>query len=303
MCRWADLATFWLRPLARRIHETLLGERYLQSDETPVEFLEPGHGQTKTGYLWTLHRPGGDVFYQWHPGRGQTCLKELLGDFTGILQCDGYAAYPAHAAKHPGVTLAACWAHVRRKFFEALQTGQSLAAGPLKAIGELYAVEKELRDTRAGPVERAAVRQRDSAPILETLRHDLSRLRGHAFVLPKSPLGRAIDYTLGLWPKLEIFLRHGEVEIDNNGIENAIRPTAVGKRNWLFVGGEDTGERGAVIYTLIESSKRRGHEPYAYLKDVLERLPGMKNTDDLDVLLPANWRPVGEPALPLLAAS
>ena len=303
MCRWTDLAVFWLRPLAHRIQQQLLKQDYLQGDETPVEFLEPGHGQTKTGYLWALQRPGGDVFYQWHPGRGQTCLKELLGDFTGILQCDGYAAYPAHAAKHPGVMLAACWAHVRRKFFEALQTGQSLAAGPLKAIGELYAVEKELRDTRAGPVERVAVRQHASAPILEALRHDLLRLRSHGSVLPKSPLGRAIDYTLGLWPKLEIFLRHGEVEIDNNGIENAIRPTAVGKKNWLFVGGEDTGERGAVIYTLIESAKRRGHEPYAYLKDVLERLPGMKNTDDLDDLLPANWRPASESAVPLPAAS
>jgi len=302
LCRWTELATFWLRPLAQRIQQGLLASGYLQGDETPVEFLEPGHGQTKTGYLWTLHRPGGDVFYQWHPGRGQACLNDLLGDFSGILQCDGYAAYPAHAASRSGITLAACWAHVRRKFFDALQTGQSLAAGPLQAIAGLYALEKELRNARAGPADRAAVRQRDSAPILEALRTELLRLRAHASVLPKSPLGRAIDYTLGLWPKLEIFLRHGEVEIDNNGIENAIRPTAVGKKNWLFVGGEDTGERSAVLYTLIESAKRRGHEPYAYLKDVLERLPGMKNTD-LDSLLPANWRPAGQAVERLPAAS
>src|SRR5690606_25639864 len=138
------------------------------------------------------------------------------------------------------------------------------------------AIETELRHARAGPYDRATARKQSSAPILEGLRHDLVRLRGHASITPRSPLGRAIDYALGLWPKLEVFLQHGEVEIDNNGIENAIRPTAVGKKNWLFVGGEDTGERSAVIYTLIESAKRHGHEPYAYLRDLLERLPGMK---------------------------
>jgi transposase len=108
-------------------------------------------------------------------------------------------------------------------------------------------------------------------------------------VLPKSPLGRAIDYTLGLWPRLEVFLRHGEVEADTNLAENAIRPTAVGKRNWLFVGGGDTGDRSAVIYTLIESARRHGHEPYAYLEDLLERLPGMK-AGELDALLPSNCK-------------
>ena len=124
------------------------------------------------------------------------------------------------------------------------------------------------------------------------------RLRGHPSVTPKNPMGRAIDYTLGLWPKLEIFLRHGEVEIDNNATENAIRPTAVGKKNWLFVGGEDTGERSAVTYTLIESAKRHGHEPYAYFKDVLERLPSLK-TSGIESLLPANWQPAGQATVPL----
>lgn len=222
----------------------------------------------------------------------------MLGRFTGILQCDGYAAYQSHAGKHPGIELAACWAHVRRKFHEALQIGQTLAAGPLKAIGDLYAIETELRHARAGPAQRAAVRTRSSVPVLEALRHDLLRLRAHAAVTPKSPLGRAIDYTLGLWPKLEVFLRHGQVEIDNNGIENAIRPTAVGKKNWLFLGGEETGDRSAVIYTLIESAKRHGHEPYAYLKDVLERLPSLK-VSGIGPLLPANWQPAEQATVSL----
>ena len=195
---------------------------------------------------------------------------------------------------------AGCWAHVRRKFHEALQVGQPLAAGPLQTIARLYLIEKELRETRAGPGERLEIRSQRAAPLLQTFRQDLVRLRGQASVLPKSPLGRAIDYTLGLWPKLEVFLRHGQVEIDNNPIENAIRPTAVGKKNWLFVGGEDTGGRSAILYTLIESAKRHGHEPHAYQKAVLERLPATRITG-LDILLPANWQPGAACSMTLLA--
>jgi len=301
LCRWAELAAFWLQPLHQRIHAGLLAGAYLQADETPVRYLAPGTGKTGQGYLWTLHRPGGDVFYQWHASRSGSCLEELLGSFRGIVQCDGYRAYEAHAAKGRDIILAACWAHARRKFHEALQTGQAAAAVPLKAIAGLYAIEGQLRQARAGPMERAIVRQRDSAPILETLRHDLARLRAEPCVLPKSPLGRAIDYTLALWPKLEVFLLQGEVEIDNNPVENAIRPTAVGKKNWLFVGGEDTGGRSAILYTLIESARRHGHEPYAYLKDVLERLPST-TTAGLDELLPCNWKPAEQNAAVTLAA-
>lgn len=134
----------------------------------------------------------------------------------------------------------------------------------------------------------------------EALRLDLLQLRAHPTVLQKSPLGKAIDYSLGQWPKLELFLRHGEVEIYNNPIENAIRPTAIGKKNWLFIGGEDTGERSAILFTLIESAKRHGHEPYTYLKDILERLPGMKNTE-VEALLPSNWQPANGVAVPMLA--
>jgi transposase len=302
MCRWAELAAFWLKPLYQRIHHGLLEAGYLQADETPVRYLAPGTGKTGMGYLWTLHRPGGDVLFQWHASRGSACLEDLLGGFRGILQCDGYSAYGTHAARNPGITLAACWAHARRKFHDALHTGQKLAAGPLKAIAMLYGIEKELRQSRAGPEERAAIRQRDSAGILEALRHDLIKLRGHPSVTPKSPLGRAIHYALGLWPRLEVFLRYGEVEADTNLAENAIRPTAVGKKNWMFVGGEDMGERTAVIYTIIESAKRHGHEPYAYLKDLLERLPGMK-AGELDALLPANWKPVGQAMAPAQMAA
>lgn len=297
LCRWAELVAFWLQPLYRRIHEELVSGTYLQADETPVKYLAPGTGRTGQGYLWTLYRPGGgDVLYQWHASRGSACLDDLLGSFRGILQSDGYQAYNVHASKRPSITQAACWAHVRRKFHEALQTGQQLAAGPLKAIARLYLIEKDLRQSRAGPEQRALIRQRDSQPIIEILREDLLRLRTNASVLPKSPLGRAINYALTLWPKLGAFLQYGEVEIDTNLTENAIRPTAVGKKNWLFVGGEGNGQTSAIIYTLLESAKRHGHEPYAYLRDVLERLPALK-LSKIDQLLPRNWKPAGEPAI------
>jgi transposase len=136
--------------------------------------------------------------------------------------------------------------------------------------------------------------------LIETLRLDLLQLRAQAAVLPKSPLGKAIDYTLGQWEKLQLFFHHGQIEIDNNGIENSIRPTAIGKKNWLFIGGEDTGERSAILYTLIESDKRHGHEPYTYLKDILERLPGMKS-NEVETLLPSNWQPAEEIPVPRLA--
>jgi len=297
LCRWAGLAAFWLQPLYQRIHRDLLAGSYLQADETPVKYLAPGTGKAGQGYLWTTHRPGGgDVFYQWHASRGSACLDDLLGGFTGILQSDGYQVYNTHAAKRPGITQAACWAHVRRKFHEALQTGQHSAAGPLKAIGRLYLIEKDLRQSRAGPEQRALIRRRDSRAIVKILHHDLLRLRADASVLPKSPLGRAIDYALALWSKLETFIDHGEVEIDANLTENAIRPTAVGKKNWLFVGGEGTGQTSAILYTMIESARRHGHEPYAYLRDVLERLPAMKQSE-VGLLLPRNWKPAGEPGI------
>ena len=142
------------------------------------------------------------------------------------------------------------------------------------------------------------MRQQQSAPVLEILKSELLTLRQRPEVLPKGKLGRAIDYTLALWDRLILFVRHGEIEIDNNLIENAIRPTAVGKKNWLFIGGETTGQRAAVIYTLVECAKRHGHDPEVYLADILTRLPGLTNQDDLSILLPSNW----QPAAPIAAA-
>jgi hypothetical protein len=306
LCHWDKVVADTLEPLYKLTHRGLLDSGNLQADETPVKYLDPGRGKTATGYLWVIHAPRaglkGDILYQWHTSRKAACLDELLGNYRGRLQTDAYAGYPAWAAGKDGLDLSNCWAHARREFHEALKIGQRLAAGPIAAIQKIYRIETALRERNATADERATVRQQQSAPVLEILKGELLELRQHPQVLPKGKLCGAINYTLKIWDRLMLFLVHGEIEIDNNLIENGIRPTAVGKKNWLFMGSETTGQRAAIIYTMVECAKRHGHDPEVWLADVLERLPAMTNQDDLSVLLPANWQPAAAAAASTVAA-
>jgi transposase len=279
LARWVALAADWLKPIYEQIRTGVMAGGYVQVDETPVNYLDPGNGRTRQGYLWTGSRPKGDVFFRWETSRATACLDRVIpANFTGTLQCDGYAAYRAFANGRPQtIELAGCWAHVRRKFYEAIETSPKTAGWIVRQIQHLYQVEAGLRGQRAGPRLRAAVRSHQSRPIVERLQRALTKLKTSGRHLPQSPLAGAIEYSLGLWSTLTVYLADGRVEIDNNLVENAIRPTAIGKKNWLFVGDADAGERSAIIYTLIESCRRRGLDPYAYLKDVLTRLPHMTN--------------------------
>jgi transposase len=289
LTRWVELAAQWLKPIYEQIRTGVMGGGYVQVDETPVDYLEPGNGKTKQGYLWTCSRPGGDVFYRWETSRAAACLDNVIPvDFKGKLQCDGYAAYRAFANGRHGIELAGCWAHVRRKFFEAREQSPKLAGWLLGQIQYLYRVEARLREHRAGPQLRAAVRASESRPVVARLQRALIRLQSSGRHLPQSLLGSAMDYALGQWRTLDVYLDDGRVEIDNNLVENAIRPTALGKKNWLFMGDADAGERGAIIYTVIESCRRRCLDPYAYLKDVLTRLPNMTN-HQIHEVTPAAW--------------
>ena len=290
LARWVELAADWLRPIYEHIRTGVLGGGYVQIDETPVRYLAPGNGQTKQGYLWTAHRPRGDVVYRWETTRAAACLENIVPiDFTGTIQCDGYAGYGAFANRRPSaITLAGCWAHVRRKFYDALEQTPRTAGWFLRQIQHLYRVEAPLRQHRAGPRLREATRAHQSRPIVERIKKALVLLKASHRHLPQSLLGQAIDYALGQWPTLEIFLRDGRVEIDNNLVENAIRPTAIGKKNWLFVGAAGAGERSAIIYTLIESCRRREIDPWAYLRDVLTRLPHLTNWQ-IQQVTPEAW--------------
>ena len=176
-----------------------------------------------------------------------------------------------------GIVLSGCWAHVRRKVVAAFEQGEHRVrnAWLLHQMGLLYAVEKGLRESRAGPAQREAVRAWQSRPIVARLRKAIEKTQSE--VLPRSLTGEAVQYALGQWDGLEVFLSDGRVEIDNNLVENAIRPTAVGRKNWLFIGAAEAGWRSAVIYSILQSCKTYGVEPYAYLKDVLGRLPSMTN--------------------------
>jgi len=289
LARWVELCADWLRPIYEQIRTGVMGGGYVQVDETPVAYLAPGHGQTKQGYLWTCHQPGGDVFYRWETSRAADCLENLLGhDFKGTLQCDGYSAYPAFAHRTNGVELSGCWAHVRRKFHEALEQTPGRAGWIVRQIQHLYRIESVLRETKAGPKLRQAVRSHQSRPILERLRQALLLFKTGRLHLPQSLLGQAVDYALGQWSTLEVYLRDGRIEIDNNLVENAIRPTAIGKKNWLFIGEAGAGQRGAIIYTIIESCRRRNLDPFTYLRDVLTRLPHLTN-HQISKVTPAAW--------------
>ena len=207
----------------------------------------------------------------------------MLAEFGATLVSDDYAGY--HALHRRGVTAALCWAHARRKLFEAHRDTVSEIAGQAVAlIAKLYEIEREARDL--APRERQLLRQQRSLPVVEALHTWLVAKRQ---ALAKADVtAKAIDYSLSNWTALIRFLDDGEVPIDNNAAENAIRPLAVGRKNWLFVGSQQAGERAGNILSLIESAKLNGHDPWAYLKDVFERLPTLKNRD-LAQLLPHNW--------------
>jgi transposase len=290
LARWVELASEWLKPIYEQIRTGVLAGGYVQMDETPIEYLEPGNGQTKQGYFWTAHRPGGEGFYHWETSRAAACLDNIIPEnFSGKVQCDGYSGYRAFAnARKGAVELAGCWAHVRRKFYEALEQSPRVAGWLVRQIQQLYRIEEQLRQQRAGPRLRQTVRASQSRPIVQRLQRAVIRLKGSGRYLPQSLLGQAMDYTLGQWPTLEVYLQDGRVELDNNLVENAIRPTAVGKKNWLFIGDAGAGQRSAIIYTVIESCRRRALDPLSYLRDVLSRLPNMTN-HQIPEVLPAAW--------------
>jgi hypothetical protein len=301
MAQWMGLAADWLQRVYRQMrHETLAAD-YVMVDETPIEYLAPGHGETKLGYLWTCARPGGDTIFHWNTSRSAECLEQVFpGGWQGTLQCDGYSAYRAFANRRRGmITLAGCWAHARRALLEGRESAPRICGWLLNLIAHLYRIEAELRSNRAGPKLRNAVRASQSAPILRRLHAALLKLQ-HRY-LPQSAFRKGINYVLEHWPELTRFTENGRIEIDNNRVENAIRPTAVGKKNWLFIGAADAGDRGAILYTIVESCRQRGINPFEYLRDVLERLPKMQ-TSQIAEVTPGAWSKARQKAQLLRAA-
>jgi len=278
-CRWVELAAWWFEPIYKEMIRQQSTRAYLQIDETPVPYLSPGTGKCPLGYFWIAAEPGDDVTYHWHPGRGAKYLSAIIDEnFEGTLQCDGYKAYPCFQKQRAGpLKLAGCWAHVRRKFYEGLARAPTAAGWILRQIALLYLIERRLREQGASASLRAVVRQHESAPILSRIKKALFLLKPR--FLPQNDLGKAVAYALNNWTDLGVFLHNGAVEIDNNLIENAVRPTKLGAKNWLFIGSEGSGKTSAIIFTLVESAKRHGLEPHAYLRELLHRLPQTNNQE------------------------
>ncbi len=299
LCDWTLLASDWLAIIYREIQYEHWRCPYRQIDETPIRYLEPGNGKTKNGYLWTSNIPGGSVFFHWHKGRDTSGIDELfekpIPDLTDkarkelqrIIQCDGYSAYPAWIKDKPWIKLMGCHSHMRRKFFEATEQSPRLVAWILRQIAHLYHIEETLRQAKAGPAHRQAVRGSQSRMIHRRL-HKAITLLSKRRILPKSKLGKAITYALRQWPQLELYLEDGRVEICNNLVENAIRPTKLGAKNWLFIGNVESGKKCAILYTIVENCRRLGINTREYLEDVLTRLPAMKASEAAS-LTPANW--------------
>jgi len=293
MVVWTRHCVLLLEAIVLCIKKEVQASPYVQVDETPVRYMDPENpGRCSQGYLWTALVPKRCVLYEWHASRAAACLESLLGaDYTGKVQCDGYSAYPAFA-RNKEIILIGCMAHLRRGFFEAREQAPSIAGWILNQIGILYGWEEDLRQSRAGPALREARRASQSRMVMKRLGCSLKKLQSR--YLPRSPMGEAISYALNQWDAVSRFLDHGEAEIDDNLVENAIRPTAIGKKNWLFFGSEEAGVRNAAVYTLIQNCRMHGVEPTAYLKDVLERLPTMTNHQVAE-LTPLNWKAARQP--------
>jgi transposase len=296
MVDWTEQMATWLQPIYRQMIVEARARHYLQADETPICYLDrETPGRSRQGYFWVYGPPGGNVIFEWQTSRGQAGPTAFLKDFTGKLQTDGYAVYASLVqarnapllanGKAPELILYNCWAHTRRKF-HAAKDDDRRTAWFLRQIGLLYALEKRLRLAQAGPRLRQAARAAEAALILARIQRGLERLGGK--VLPQSLLGKAIAYSRERWPHLVAYVQAGEVEIDSNLIENAIRPTAIGKKNFLFIGHPDAGWRSAVIYSIMASCKRYQIDPAKYLKDVLTRLPDMKQSQIPEVT-PQAW--------------
>jgi transposase len=296
LANWVGGACWWLEPLQARLAAHVFGSDKIFADDTPIPVLDPGRGRTKKGYFWAIardDRPWGGtdppaVAYTYAPGRGAVHALKLLEHYRGIVQCDGYAAYKtiAHAVPDEAITLAFCWAHLRRRFFDIAQGGPApIASEALERIATLYAIEKTIRGYSAD--ERRAMRQERSKPLVLAfkawLEQQLARVSG------KATIAEDIRYALNHWEGLTRFLDDGRIELDTNIVERSIRPLVLNRKNALFAGHDQGAENWACIASLIETCKLYGVDPQAYLTDVLTKLVNLWPAARLDELMPWAW--------------
>lgn len=268
---WQHHVAELLQPLHAALRCVVLRSSYLQADETGIAVQDrTKHGTTHKGYMWGLHAPLlKAVYFEYHKGRGQEHCGEMLDDFSGYLQTDDYQVYQKHKQRDDVVPLA-CWAHTRRNFEKALDSDRTRASTAMHLIQGLYNVEREARDGNLTPDERKELRLEKALPVLNTISAWL--VQELAQTQPKSPIGKAIRYAVRLWDQLMAYLYNGHLEIDNNLMENAIRPIALGRKNWLFAGSHDAAQNTAMYRSLFGTCQLNGINPYDWLRYVLTHI-------------------------------
>ena len=286
LCDWVAVCVEEFEPIVAELRRAVLGSKVVQADETPITVLQHHDKKKRSqGWLWVYRGKDGETVFDFRPTRARDGPREFLADYEGYLQRDGYQGY---GGLSPEIVQVGCWAHARRKFHEAKESSPDEANIALQLIGKLYAIEREARDL--APEDRAARRRAEAAPVLDAFAARLDAWQQDA--LPKSPLGVAVGYGRAQWETLVRYVDDGDLEIDNNTVERAIRGVAVGRKNWLFAGSYEGAKRAAVLYSLVESCKAQGVEPFAYFADVLARTA----TASAKELTPRAWKHAREEA-------
>jgi len=302
MAKWMVQAALGCDKLIELLRGEIRSGPLIGIDESPFQVLkESGRSNTTKSYIWVFRGGAPDrpvTLYQYHPTRSGRAALEFLGDYHGYIQSDDFAGYD-HLDQHQDIVHLGCWAHARRKFVKVIKirkkhrskrvNPKGLADEALNYIGKLYQIEKEARQRKLDADQIRQLRQEKSKPVLDAFKDWLEAKQ--PLTPPKGLLGKAISYTLSNWKKLIIYIEDGRLKPDNNLVENAIRPFVVGRKNWLFAGSPDGAKASATFFTLIETAKANGLEPYAYLRHVFKRLPLAQTEKDFKELLPHNIAP------------
>ena len=285
---WVSTVCRLIEPLYEALKKAILQTSYLHVDETPIKVLDKDKkGTSHRGYYWVYQNSAQKiVLFDYQPGRGREGPDDLLKNFQGYLQTDRYGVYDSFDKK-PGITQMHCMAHARRMFNEALYNDRSRAEYALQQIQQLYAIERIAKEQSLSDQDIATLRQQESVPILEGLKQWM--IQQYPQVVPQSNIARAIAYSLERWDKLSIYTREGNLMIDNNPVENSIRPVAVGRKNYLFAGSHEAAQRSAMLYSLLGTRKLHNLNPSDWLKNVLIILPSHP-INRIKELLPYNWK-------------
>jgi transposase len=287
---WVTGTSKLIEPLYEALKTLVIQSNYLHADESPVKVLDKDKkGEAHRGYFWVYHNSIDRlVLFDYQPGRGREGPRQILKNFKGHLQTDGYAVYDFFKDKDD-ITLMHCMAHARRMFYEALNNDKTRAEYALQQIGLLYSIERKAREQSITTEQLHELRQTQSLPILKSLGNWMKE--EYVKALPKSPIGKALGYSIERWNELMIYTTDGKLNIDNNPVENSIRPVAIGRKNYLFAGSHEAAQRSAMLYSLLGTGKLHNIHPFVWLRDVLQRI-ATHPINKINELLPHNWMPL-----------